>query len=174
MTKFVTLSADGTVDVVYLYDPRSEVNAVEVPDGVFEGWREIGTSWEAPANPTLTVADLRAYANAKQWALATGGYTVTIDGIPRTFPTDSDGRGLINGKVARLALPNPPASFRWQFGTEFVTISANDIKAVGAAIADFVQATFDALDRIFPAIDAGTITTTAEIDAWTWPEVLPL
>jgi hypothetical protein len=116
-----------------------------------------------------TVAQLIAYANAKQWTLATGDYTITVNSSPLVFPSDVVSLGLITGKAARLAQPNPPASFEWQTPTGFVTIAAADFISVATQIADFVQSTFSALAVVFAAIEAGTITTTAEIDASSWP-----
>lgn len=118
----------------------------------------------APTKPQLL-----AYANAKQWALATGGYTITVNSAPLVFPSDVVSMGLITGKAARLAQPNPPASFDWQTPTGFVTIAAADFIAVATQIADFVQSTFNALAAVFAAIEAGTTTTTAEVDAAAWP-----
>jgi hypothetical protein len=116
-----------------------------------------------------TQMSLLTYANAKQWALATGGYTVTVNSAPLIFPTDVVSMGLITGKAARLAQPNPPASFAWQTPTGFVTVAAADFIAVATQIADFVQSTFDALETVEASIVSGTITTTAAIDAAAWP-----
>jgi hypothetical protein len=116
-----------------------------------------------------TSAMLNAHANAKQWALATGGYTITVNSVPLFFPTDIVSMALITGKAARLAQPNPPASFAWQMPAGFVTIASADFILVATQIADFVQSTFNTLQVVFAAIAAGTITTTAEIDAAAWP-----
>ncbi len=122
------------------------------------------------AAPAPTASDLAAYANRKQWEMATGGFSIAIDGTPRTFATDSTAQGLITGKSVRLGQPNPPASIDWQFAdVGFVMISAADFIVAATAIADFVQATFDALKPVLAAIGAGTITTIAEIDAAAWP-----
>lgn len=120
-------------------------------------------SWPAP--------NLIAYANQKQWALATGGFTVTFSGGPTiTFDTSDIGMTLITGKVARLGQANPPASFNWQTGpTTFATITAAQIIQAGCAIADFVQATFDSLNVVFADINGGSITTIAQIDGAKWP-----
>lgn len=114
-------------------------------------------------------ADLIAYANAKQWALATGGYAVTIGGQSLTFSTDGVSQSLINGLWSRLQAANPPASINWQFSTGFVSIAAADFETAAIDIADFVQATFDALKSVLAAIAAGTITTNAQIDGYAWP-----
>lgn len=113
---------------------------------------------------------LVAYANAKQWALATGGYTATIAGAAVRFATSETAQVLIAGKAQRFALPNAPASVAWQTGpTDFVTIAAADFVTAATRIADFVQSTFDALQAVLEAVASGAITTTAEIDAAAWP-----
>ena len=118
-----------------------------------------------------TQAQLLAYANNKQWALAVGGFTVHISGTPYRFATDDISLTMMNGKVARLSQPSPPASFNWQVGPNtWLTISAANFTAAATACADFVQATFDELKVIQAAILAGTITTYAAIDAAAWPE----
>jgi hypothetical protein len=110
--------------------------------------------------------DLKAYANAMQWAKASGGYLATINGATVPFSTSTESLGLISGKVARLQQPNPPAAVQWQTGADtFVTIAAADFFTASVAIADYVQATFDKLATVLARIDAGTITTFAQVDA---------
>jgi len=119
-----------------------------------------------PPAPDPPADQLVTYANRAQWALATGGYPTTVNGTAITFPTTEASLALISGKAQRLARPNPPANVNWQVGpTDFVTIAAADFLVLATEISDFVQATFDALPAIFAAIAAGTIKTTAGIDA---------
>ena len=111
-----------------------------------------------------------AYANAKQWALATGGHAVTVGGASHVFATDPTSLTMMGGKVARLAQPSPPTSFNWQTPDgSWLVIAAADFPAIAASCADFVQATFDALKIVEAQIAAGTITTTAQVDAASWP-----
>jgi hypothetical protein len=110
--------------------------------------------------------DLKAYANAMQWAKASGGYLATINGSPVPFSTSTESLGLIAGKVARLQQPNPPAVVQWQTSSDtFVSIAAADFITASIAIADYVQATFDKLATVIARIDAGTISTLAQVDA---------
>ncbi len=113
----------------------------------------------------LTKNDLVTYANAHQWSLAIGGYT--IEG--RLWATDVVSHGLITGKSVRLLQPGAPSSIRWQTSMGFETIQTADFLAAAVEIADFVQATFDALNLIVNAIEDGAITTYAEIDKASWP-----
>lgn len=116
--------------------------------------------------PTWSALELVAYANARQWAIATGGRIVTIAGASRPFKTDPESLALINGKAYRLSLPDAPATVMWQFEPSvLVEIHATDFIAAAKTIADWFQATFDALPAIFAGIADGSITTTAQIDA---------
>lgn len=121
-----------------------------------------------------SVPELLAYANAKQWALATGGFVYTPPGgspYPR-FVTTVDALSLMAGKVQRLDQPSPPVSFLWQFdAVTFVAIPAADFTAAAVACADFVQETFDTLAEVTARIvgPGADIATFADIDAATWP-----
>lgn len=124
----------------------------------------------AAQNAPPTKAELQAYANSKQWALATGGIELALGGSTLRFATDAVSQTLITGKAARLSQPNPPASINWQTPDgSWVTITDAEFMTVAIAIADFVQATFDTLKDVLTAIDAGTITDKAGVDAASWP-----
>lgn len=154
-------------------------NYVPETDATYVAWRAAGFAPSPIADETQLAASLRAsapelvppfpaglivYANAKQWALATGGFTVTIAGSPRTFLTDTESQGLMTGKAVRFMQAGAPASTQWQFATGFVTIAAADFLAAATAIADFVQATFDTLNAVMAAINSSQITTREQVD----------
>lgn len=159
-------TTDG--DITTLFNPELVWVSVGT-SGAQVGWAYASGVFSSPPVPVPTGAQLIAYANVKQWSLATEGYTTTISGTTITFPTDVVSMGLITGKAARLAQPNPPASFAWQTPNGFVTIAATDFITAATQIADFVQSTFDALQSAFAGILDGTITTTAQVDALSWP-----
>lgn len=118
---------------------------------------------EEPA-PTEDV--LVAYANFKQWQVATGGRLLTLSGQQVPFATSETSLSMMNCKVARLQQPGAPAEVQWQTGaTTFAIISAADFISAATQCVDFVQATFDALPAIFADVNAGVITTLAQIDA---------
>jgi hypothetical protein len=109
---------------------------------------------------------LITYANAVQWAKATGGYEVEISGQPVVFPTTSESMGLISGKAQRLEQPNPPTEIIWQTGVDtFITIPAADFTGIAVEIADFVQGTFDKLKDVMSEIGDGTITSREQVVA---------
>jgi hypothetical protein len=145
-----------------------------IQPGAGIGWTLSGGALIAPAAPTLpapTTAQLLAYANAKQWTLATGGHNVTIEGTSYLFATDPTSLALITGNALRLQQSGAPTSVLWQFSSTgaFVTISAADFLTTADNIADWVQSTFAALETVMAAITAATITTEAAIDAAAWP-----
>jgi len=180
-----------TSEIIY---SSSAGKVVPADDAVYVAWSDAGNSatpWPKDATgavtsaalddiliaaglpatglAVMTTADLAAYANAKQWALATGGHAVTIGGVPHLFATNVESMTLMDGKVSRLSQPNPPASFNWQLDSGFVNIPAAEFVVAATSCADFVQATFDVLFPMLAEIAAGTITTTAQIDAAAWP-----
>lgn len=122
-----------------------------------------------PGYVASTTIGLISYANAKQWRLATSGFTLTLSGQTVTFQTDSQSQVFIAAKSIRMSYPNPPTTIDWQFAIGFQTLSAADFGIAAVKIADFVQATFDALRSVDAAIMAGTITTLAQVDAASWP-----
>lgn len=125
----------------------------------------------AHGEPAAYTADLITYANARQWAVATGGYryTPTTGGNPIDFATTEASIAVMNAAYNRLSAPNPPTSVRWQTGpTSFSAIPSATFKSAAVAVFDFVQATFDALYSTLTQIQAGSLTTFEQIDAL-WP-----
>ncbi|MET3485352.1 hypothetical protein [Methylobacterium sp. 1973] len=169
----------GTVHEVHLADLfHADVLAdvVACPDpAVAAGWScsldAAGkATFAAPVAPPLTAVQLVALANARQRALAAGGFTVTIKGQAVAFATDEASLGALDRKAMRLAQPNPPASVTWQTGpATFARIEADDFAHAATLVDDFVQATFDALPALVAGIAAGTVKTEADVIAAAWP-----
>ena len=70
---------------------------------------------------------------------------------------------------AQAQLPGAPATFNWQSTNEFVTLTGAQVVSMAIAIAIYIQHTFTALNTVTASIKAGTITTTAQVDAFAWP-----
>lgn len=190
MTKIVQHVSNGVVINTFIVDGAATISGgvVSLPggasmvapgggaymmqDGAGMGWVLSNGTLAAPNAPvvTMTKPALAAYANAKQWTLATGGHNVTIQGTQLLFATDTTSMTLLTGKISRLSQASPPASVGWQFSNgQFVTISATDLTAAAISVADFIQATFDALRTVLTAVANGSTTTTAQIDSAAWP-----
>ena len=168
------LSSDGleVVNAIVIDDSSdpADFGAIAAPSEEIQiGWVKSGSSWTAPPQPAPTKDELRAHANMRQWSLATGGFTIAIDGTARTFVTDSEALSLMSGKVQRLAMPGAPSSVTWQFGADFVPVSAADFSAAAVAVADFVQSTFDSLALVFAGIEDGSIASFEDIAGFAWP-----
>jgi hypothetical protein len=108
-------------------------------------------------------AALSAYADRKQAMLLNGG--VTVNGVPAA--TDVNGRVNIAGAVS-LAQLQPDMTFHW-VNDSTITLTADQIIALGQAVGVWVQDVYTALGNVLAGIAAGTITTTDEIDAASWP-----
>lgn len=80
MSKYVTVSAMGKVDIVYMYDPRPTVAAIVAPDDVFPGWLyNADGSFSAPSAPPYSLDDLRA---AKLAAISAAADALLAAGAP--------------------------------------------------------------------------------------------
>ena len=79
--------------------------------------------------------------------------------------TDRQSQSLINGAYSMASLNS---SFTTKWKTEngtFIALNATAITAVAVAVAQHVANCFNAEATICAGIDAGTITTKAQVDA---------
>ncbi len=129
---------------------------------VRQGWTYDGHSFSAPPPPPPpTAEDLVAYAANARWIKETGG--ITVAGIP--VATDDSSQGKITGAQAMVTL-NPSFTTAWKGSNgSFTTLTATEITAIATAVGNHVAACFAAEEQVDAAITAGTITTTAQIDA---------
>ena len=189
MAKFQVIKNGGCVNLLSVDDSATLVqgsvtladsSVLAPPDGATImnqpgaeiGWVVSGDVLIAPVEPPpppMTKIQLFEYANALQWRLATGGHQISIGGTSYLFPTDSMSLSLMTGKAVRLQLPGAPTSVDWQVPSGYVTFSASDFLTCAAALADWMQATFEALKPVLAAIQSGLTTTTGQIDAAIWP-----
>ena len=106
-------------------------------------------------------ADLVAYAAARKYGKETGG--IVVDGM--AVATDDRSKMMLLG--ARVAAQNDAEfSTAWKMadGT-WQTVSAAAIIAISDAVLAHVDGCFQTEKSVDAAIEAGTVTTTAEIDA---------
>jgi hypothetical protein len=116
------------------------------------------------AAPTASPATLRAYAAAKRFAVETGG--ISVGGA--SIATDRASVPMISGALLYV-MQNPAASVRWKSAGGFVDLSRDQIVAMSNAVGAHVQACFEREGELVAAIDAGTVTDFAAIDAAAWP-----
>ncbi len=144
---------------------------LEPPDGAVSVNVEAGTvgigfsyadgAFAPPAAALLTPAELADYARDKRWRVEIAG----IEAGGAQIATDDRSKTMILG--ARLAAQaDPDWTTIWQSadGAAY-PVDAAAIIAISDAVQAHVNATFVALAAVLAGITAGTVTTTAEVDA---------
>lgn len=106
-----------------------------------------------------SVAALKAYAAQKRWEKEVGG--IVINGVP--VPTDDRAKLLLLG--AAQSMPDGSSSNLVIGGVDYGSFTKAQFQAINAAVVAHVQATFPLLASVLTAIEAGTITDKAGVDA---------
>jgi hypothetical protein len=122
----------------------------------FLAWVEAGGVADPYVPPPV---DFAAYAADARWRSETGGIAVGSLQVP----TDDRAKLLILG-AAQMLGDADTAPFIAN-GVNYGNVSGAQFRAINAAITTHVQATFATLATVMTGISAGTITTTAAIDA---------
>lgn len=113
------------------------------------------------------VRRLKAYAAEQRWRQETAGVTVPIGGEQVLISTQrGDDRAALHVTYSAIknGLRADGATFNFADGRPRAVSNAEMEAAIVAALAH-VQGAFDLGGSIFAAIEAGTITTTEQIDA---------
>jgi hypothetical protein len=126
------------------------------------------TEFLQPTDAALTKPALLSYASAKQKQIMNGG--ISVNGVEAS--TDPASLVLLQGATT-VATANNAATFQWvQNSGVAVTMTAAQMTAMFTAVTTFIQGTFTTLAAVLAAINAGTVTTTAQVDAFnspSWP-----
>lgn len=128
---------------------------------------------EKPVIPETppTPEELSSCTAKKSWETRVSG--PMINGV--RIKCDADAIGLING-MAMLAQQDATRRFNFDTGDGVLIFTASEAIALAEQVGEFVQLTFDRRADVYAAINNGTVTTTAEIDAAfidvtdNWPE----
>ena len=151
--------ADNTFAGTWVDGAPTDDTLVEVSTAPADGsmvWD--GSAWVHPA------AAIKALAADKRYRVETAG--VTALGAP--IKTDRESQGLITGAAALTKITGN--SLKWKTAAGFVNVSAAQIEAIAVSVGNHVQACFSAEEQILALIDADTITTAEQVDAWEgWP-----
>lgn len=139
---------DDTAPSVY---HTATAGAWAIIDGEAVGTR----TWEQPA---LSASDLKAYAADLRWLKETSG--VVVGGIP--IPTDDRAKVLLLG--AAMSMTDEQTA-QYVVGSVSITLTGAQFKGLYAGLVAHVQECFATQTAVLTEIDAGTITTRAEIDA---------
>jgi hypothetical protein len=117
-------------------------------------------------------AVLIAYATSKQQKIAVGGISVSVGTAQAPInveaSTDPASLVLLQGAFT-MAQANANATFNWVASSGPITLTAAQITTIFAAVTAFLQSTFTTLAAVIAAINAGTITTTVQVDSFTSP-----
>lgn len=136
----------------------------DAPAGAWIGWkRKADGSFVDPraaVSLPLTKADLVAYAAARRFEIETGG--ITVAGAP--IKTDRESQNLINGaRDLAKEEPDEPIEFKTGPGTFFV-VDAPTMLTIALKVGQHVRGSFARERQACLAIDAGTATSTADVD----------
>ena len=170
MTRYARI-ADGAVvefietdgDITTMFHPSliwlACTAAVEL------GWLFDGDGFvpPPPAAP-LSKADLLAYAADKRFQVETGG--IEVGGA--TLDTSRDSQAMITGAYT-YSQANPAEIVKFKAASGWVDLNAATLATIATAVGAHVQACFAVEASVAAEIEAGTITTTTEINAADWP-----
>ncbi len=181
MTDFNPYSWYWVADDGRVFSSASSI-IVTAKDKTYTAWKSDGnnpTRWPVDDEGLQTTAslqevltpygiyvDLIAYAAAKRYLIEIGGYT--YEG--HLIATDRDSQSKITSVAVAASTVGSSFSTDWKCsdGT-FFTLDQTEAIAMATAIMTFVSACFAAEAAVATAITGGTITTTADIDAASWP-----
>jgi hypothetical protein len=110
--------------------------------------------------PAPTPAQLQAYAANVRFVKETAG--IIVNGV--AVATDRGSQALINGAYNFVTI-NPSATVNFKGSAGFVQLNATQVTAIAVAVATHVQACFAEEAVLDTGIAAGTINSTAQIDA---------
>lgn len=127
------------------------------------GWT-LADGFSEPGSAPPSKADLIAYTADRRWRVETGG--IVVGGVP--VATDDRSKIMIIGARVK-ANANPEFETAWKTAEGFILLDGPTLIAISDAVLAHVDACFAAEAAVLADIEAGTITTTAEIDAAEWP-----
>ena len=155
--------ADGANALVLLESgEQCIINTALPPD---EQLRRLLADWLAAgghiAPHVAPVVDLVTHAADRRWQKEVGG--IVVDGIP--VATDDRAKLMITGaRVAAMADPAWTTTWHGTDGNSY-PVDAAAMVAISDAVQAHVNATFATFATVKAAIEAGAITTAAQVDA---------
>lgn len=167
VAEIVALDSSLTPGVNIFTPALTFVNITGI-SGVAEGWLYNGSTFTAPPAATVTQAQLAAYATQKAASLfanarsyTAGGITIAIDA---TQGTRTDLGDLVEWGTANAAAVQP-----WIDNSGNVTeVTGAQFVALAPLVGAYALSGYSELAAVLGEIKAGTMTTTAAIDAAGW------
>lgn len=142
-------------------DGRQPLRIVGLGDPTLEGL--------TPAPAALTVEETRArlvaLAGRKRRQAEEGG--TTVEG--GRFETDRTTQQMLTSAVLAAQVVGGPTVFQWKTADGFVSLTADQVRAIALAVSQHVQACFAAEAELVAAIGAGIVTTEDAVHAFAWP-----
>jgi hypothetical protein len=166
-TIFCSYGVDGTINAVF---PQSQ--ALNPPTGYVE-MPDTDPRWTGHLAAQSKTALLN-YASAKQAAVLSGIYSHTLSGSAVTLTTECDPVSIsgINSLMAWASNGTMTAATPTQIYVDCDysqhTITPTQMVEFGGAVGAWVTALWQDLAAVIAGINAGTITTSAQIDAAKW------
>lgn len=122
----------------------------------------IGPPPPEPIDPSL----LRAHADLLLRQVSDAGAIATLaSGTTVSISTDADGKADVVGLHLLAQMAGAGWSTVWYQSTGSITIDASDLHVISTALSAHREGVFMHWRRAVAGINAGTITTTAQIDA---------
>lgn len=144
------------------FHPDFIASLVEVPNGAQIGWIEENGVFAAPPAQAPAKSNLVTYAAHLRWRREQSG--AIWNGWP--IHTDDRSQGKYLSEIQAIALNVRVDGDPWKFADgEFRPVSNSDFPQLAIAAREHVRTMFGIESMVLAEIEAGTITTTAEIDA---------
>ena len=128
--------------------------------GHFPDWLFDGATFAQPAAGSYNEGQLQRYAALKRYEREVGGAAFA----GTTVATDRESQAMISGAY-NLVQRKPSAVVRFKTDGGFVTMDAQAIEALADVVGEHVQNCFAKEAEAHDAIEAGTATTLAAVDA---------
>ena len=165
MPIFAIISAGHVANICVYEDaesaPETAIDITEVTPRPEIGWAVDGANLKPPT-PELGPDGLRIYAKAKRDEAESAG--VTVNGV--AVASDPESQSRVSNAYSGMGVTGAE-SIRFKASGGFITLTLDQVKAIGSALFAHTQACFDAEGEVSAGIDATppTITTLAQVDA---------
>jgi hypothetical protein len=164
-----------SADITTLYHPDLVwVNITNITPQPTLGWTYNGSGFAAPVPPVVSPQQLSAYASAKQAQVLAAVFSYTLADGSATLTTACDPVSIsgINSlmqwaSINALAATTPTRTYYNEDWSPHAITPAQMLE-FGAAVGAHIESIYADMAAVLSAISAGTITSTAQIDAADW------
>lgn len=143
-----------------------DILLVEVGPEVQEGWPWDGEAFIPPQPAEMTLEEAKAERLARlaqeRWEEETGGLILPDGTVIRT---DRESQALLTG-AALSALQDSTITIEWKSTSGWVTLTAEQVLAIAAAVRTHVQAAFSKEKALAEQVE--TCATPSQVQAITW------